>query len=209
MENTIYYNIIGGKLPVKDIKNLLKKSYDNKNYNKDYGDYKIDNDLTNKKTQVYYNGDKNHVVSVHRGTKDINDWLTDLKLAFGIKDKRFKEAQNLQNKINEKYSNSNHTILGHSLGSELAKEANKYADKSKTELIGLNGPTLPYDLKKDKENVYNIRSTYDPISLLNPLKNKNGNEININNSSFNPLTQHSTDSLNLLNQDEEIGRDFQ
>ncbi len=72
-------------------------------------------------------------------------------------------------------------------------------------MIKYNGPVLPIDLmKKHKDNEYHIRTSLDPISILQPLSPFNKNTITIPSDNINPLDQHKVDKLNYLG-DEEIG----
>ncbi len=76
-------DITGGKMAIKDVKNLLNASYKKKQNS--VGDYIIDKDLSDKKVQVYKKQGDNQAVVVHRGTNDLNDWMTNLKMTFGYK----------------------------------------------------------------------------------------------------------------------------
>ena len=204
MSQNLQYSHTGGKMVVKDIKHFLSKSYD-KNLN-DHGDYKIDKSLSGTRAQVYHNPNKNHTVVVHKGTDSIHDWITDLRLGLGDRSgKRFKHAKDVQQKAEQKYANSNVSTLGHSLGSKLAEEASQ---NPKNEIITLNNPTVISDLiKKPKSNVYNIRTSMDPVSILrNVVPSKSKNDLTIKSTSFNPLTEHKTDTLNRINQEMEIGQ---
>ena len=90
----IQYSCFGGKLSVKDTKTFLQKSYDNKL--SDHDDYKVDHELSGSRYQAYYHPEKQHLVTVHRGTANMADWLTDLKYAFNHKSKRFDHAKKKQ-----------------------------------------------------------------------------------------------------------------
>ena len=56
-------------------------------------DYKIDNDLTDNNIKVYKNSITGEIVMAPKGTSSLGDVATDIKMAFGYKDKRFKDAQ--------------------------------------------------------------------------------------------------------------------
>jgi hypothetical protein len=201
MSKPIKYTHVGGKLSVKNIKGFLKKSYSNKL--EDHDGYQVDKDLSGQRFQTYYNPEKNHVVTVHRGTAGIHDMLTDVGLAFGYKKgKRFQFAKEQQRKADEKYANANKTVLGHSLGRALAEDANQHNN----ELLTLNGAVTPFDLlKKPKANEHHIRTNLDPVSALRGLQKKSKNDVTIASKSWNPLTEHSTDTLDRLNPELEIG----
>lgn len=194
---------IGGKLSISSIHNFLHNSYAKKKENNIDG-YKKDNELSGTRFQAYYHPENNHLVTVHKGTDSWQDWLTDLRLGlFNDKSgKRFKHAKEMQKKAEDKYKTDNVTVLGHSLGSKLAEEAGKNAK----EVITLNGATTPYDIgKKVNSNQTNIRTTLDPVSVLQNLQPDNGNNVNISSKTYNPLTEHSTATLKRLDPNMYIG----
>eukprot|EP01038_Epipyxis_sp_PR26KG_P007398 gene7398-10087_t len=204
--NTIHYQLLGGKVKVKDIKHFLKNSYE-KDLNKhtNHGDYEIDKDLSGRRFQAYYNPNNNHLITVHRGTSGLNDWITDLNYAFNNKNnKRFKHARDSQKKAEDKYSTKNISVLGHSLGKALAEHSNI----NHHEQIGLNGAENFQDTFKPKQdNQYHIKTSLDPISIFSNLKPKSKNNLTIHSKSFNPIKEHSTDVLNRINQELEIGKE--
>ena len=197
--------LIGGKVKNKVLKSVLKNGYDDKL--NDIDNYRVDKDLSGKRVQVYHNPDTNHTIINHRGTKGLNDVYTDLKLMMNFKNnKRFQHGKDITDKAINKYSNSDVSITGHSLGHKIAEEANLKHNK---EQITLNGAITPYDLiKKQKDNEFHIRSEYDPISVLhglNPMKNNNNNTT-IKGKNLNLLNEHKTDVLGRLDDDLEFGK---
>lgn len=192
----------GGKMAIKDVKNLLNASYKKKQ--NDVGDYIIDKDLSNRKVQVYKKKDDNQAVVVHRGTNNLSDWMTNLKMTLGYKnDDRFKNSKKIQKLAEEKYGAENISTLGHSLGSRLAEEV---GNKSK-EVITLNKPTLPFDLltrKKIKDNQVDIRTKKDPVSILQQFQ-KGSSDIIIPSTSNNLLKEHSTNVLDRLDENMIVG----
>jgi hypothetical protein len=200
----VKFSYHGGKLKVNQIQHFLHNSYQ-KNKNDNYDGYQMDKELSGNRFQAYYHPENDHLVTVHRGSQGIHDWINNVRYGlFNDKSsKRFQHAKEMQKKAEDKYSTKNVTIVAHSLGKQLAQEANK----NNNELITLNGATTPYDIgKKKKENEYNMRTTYDIPSALENLKPKNGSEINIPSKSHNILTEHSTNVLNRLNPEMNIGR---
>ena len=195
-------NVKGGKMAIKDVKNLLNASYKKKQ--NDVGDYIVDKQLSNKKVQVYKKVDDNQAVVVHRGTNELSDWMTNLKMSFGYKkDDRFKNSKKIQKLAEEKYGAENISTLGHSLGSRLAEEV---GTKSK-EIITLNKPTLPLDLifkKKIKDNQFDIRTKKDPVSILQQYQ-KGSEDIVIPSTSSNPLKEHTVNVLDRLNENMVVG----
>lgn len=206
-KNTNSNLIDGGKIEVKFLKKLLKESYKNKNNTDTNIDnkYILDNDLSTNKIKVYINKDTNEISMVNRGTSDIKDVITDVKLFFGYKDDRFKESKDILNKIKEKYPNNPIDILGHSLAGAIAETIGN--DTQVKNIITLNKPTTPLDLinkSKINDKQYDIRTSLDIISALQPLQ-KDKNDIVIPSSTNNLFTEHKIDTLLRLPQDLIIG----
>ena len=181
----------GGSIDSKDLKHFLSESYSKKH--KDYKEFVLDNDLSGKKTQVYYNPKSGQSVVVHRGTATMTDWITDARYALGNTDlKRFRHAKDIQKKAESKYGGKNVSTIGHSLGSKAAE----LAGKNSKEIITLNKPVSVKDLiyTKVPKNQTDIRTTYDPVSLLRPFQRGNKAKT-IQSETKNPLTEHSTETL--------------
>ena len=197
----------GGKIEVKFLKKLLKQSYKNKDKTDTNIDnkYILDNNLSTDKTKVYINKDTNEISMVNRGTSDFKDIITDVKLFFGYKDDRFKESQDILNKIKEKYPNNPIDILGHSLAGAIAETIGH--DTQVKNIITLNKPTTPLDLinkSKINDKQYDIRTSLDLISVLQPFQ-QDKNDIVIPSSTNNLYTEHKVDTLSRLPQDLIIG----
>jgi hypothetical protein len=130
------YIIIGGRVKSNTAKQIIQNAYtkDPKAVDNING-YNIDKELSGNRVQVLHNPTTNKVIINHRGTKGFQDIITDLRLLVGNKSSnRFKYSKNITDKAKEKYENSDITHIGHSLGHQLAKEANSNND----ELIGIN-----------------------------------------------------------------------
>lgn len=198
---------IGGAVEVKYINKLLNESYKGKNNtNTNIDDrYILDNDLSTDKTKVYVDKNTNDIAMVNRGTSDFKDVMTDAKLLFGYNDKRFNEPKEILNKIKQKYTDKNIDVLGHSLGAKIAETLGD--DPRVKNVITLNKPTTPKDLitkSKTNNKQYDIRTTGDLVSVLQPLKTGE-NDIVIQSSTSNPYTEHKIDVLDRLPQDQIIG----
>ena len=194
--------LIGGKLKVKALKNLLNASYSN--ILSDIDDFKIDKTLSNQFIQVYYNENTNQAVVVHRGTASGNDIITDTQLLFGFKNNnRFNDARKIQKIAENKYGSNNVSTIGHSLGAAIAENVGR----NSKEIITLNKPITPTDIffkKKVGPNQYDIRTKIDPVSILKPFQ-RDCKDITIPSTTNNPLTEHSTNVLDRLNQEQLIG----
>ena len=152
--------------------------------------YKIDDSLSGKRAQVYYNDNDKKSVIVHRGTSGIQDVATDALYLIGIKTKRFKHGQKIQNKAIEKYGKDNLLTMGHSLGGTIAENVSKGG-----KIITLNKPVLLQDINKTiKPNQTDIKTTNDPVSFLRQYQ-KGNKATNIPSTSNSLLTEHKTGVL--------------
>lgn len=201
-----YLYMKGGKISVENIKKFIQQSYEPKL--NDVDDYVIDNELSGQRAKVYKKKGTSEAVVVHRGTKGLADLGNDLKLALGFdisNTKRVKHAKEVQQKAEQKYGSQNVSTVGHSLGSNISSNVGQ----NSKEIINLNKAVLPNDLGKTislKET--NIRSSRDVISSLLPFQKNKGKTITIENKSNNPLTEHSTDILDRLPQNQMVGEGF-
>ena len=141
----------GGKISIGNLKKVLNDSY-TKSGN-DIDDYKIDNELTDNNIKVYKNSTTGEIVMVPKGTSSLGDVATDIKMAFGYKDKRFKDLQQKLNQIKSKYPNYEIDIAGHSLGAKVVEEIGANDDRVNN-IYTLNKPTTPYDIlfNRNKKN---------------------------------------------------------
>lgn len=192
----------GAGLPVKDIRSLLSKSYKKKP--SDHNQYTVDKELSGQRVQVYIDPATNKSIVVHRGTSSLQDWGTNLAMTLGVKGKRYKHAKRIQDEAEKKYGKENIITMGHSQGARWAE----LLGRDTSEVITLNKPTLPLDLlKKDKvpKNQTDIKSQYDPVSVLRRLQKGNKAEIIKGNVINNPLEEHSVDILGKLDEEKYIG----
>ena len=192
----------GGKLQASTFKKLLKASYDEKIENVD--GFKQDKSLSTKTSKVYYNPETGQAVVAHKGTSSITDWYNNAVFAFGGEDAykktdRYKEAEKVQREASKKYGNI--STIGHSQGGLQAE----LLGSDSNEIITFNKATRPFSNKR-KDNQYDVRTSRDIISMLNPFQPKNNNEIIIKSDSYNPLKEHDISSLERLEGDMMIGR---
>jgi hypothetical protein len=176
----------------KELQDLLAKSYQGELG--DYGDYKVDRELSNPISQVYYNEKKRQPIVVHRGSAEAEDWKENARYGL-FNDKsgeHFKKAEKTQRRAEAKYGTKNLTTIGHSKG---ATHAEEFGQRGK-QIITLNKPVSPYDLatKRVPENQIDIKTSGDPVSALRGLQF--GNEARVLDSkSYNPLAEHSVNVL--------------
>jgi hypothetical protein len=199
--------IKGGKIAVSAMNKLLNESYKSKDKTATNIDdrYILDNELSTDKTKVYVDRNTNDITMVNRGTSDFKDVITDAKLIFGYNDKRFNEHKEILNEVKKKYTDKNIDLIGHSLGAKIAETLGD--DPQVKNIITLNKPTTPKDLIKKtkiKDKQYDIRTTGDLVSALQPLQTDQ-NDIIIKSDTKNPYTEHKIDVLDRLDQDLVIG----
>lgn len=188
----------GGFLKGSVLKDFLKNSYKNKNdQSNNLHGFKRNEKLSGNRVQVYHNNENNKTIVAHRGTKDLNDVITDVKLALFPRSyknsKRYQHSKNIQEQAEQQYGKDNITTIGHSLGSKLASDLGK----NTKEVITYNKPTFIRDLfKKPNPNETHIRTKGDVVSLLSPYFDRTKTKtINKNNSITNPLDAHNIDKL--------------
>lgn len=194
----------GTGLEVKNIQLLLKNSYQIPPARK-VGEFNLDKTLSGRRVQVYTRTNSKQVVVVHRGTQGTKDWATDLYYSTGgdtSKTRRFQHALQVQKKAEAKYGAENITSIGHSLGSLV----NSTVAQNSKEIINLNKAVSPLDaVKKTSDKEINIRTSGDPVSALLPIRQQNKRTITIPSKTYNPLTEHSTDTLGRLPPNRIIG----
>lgn len=205
----IHNHIMGGKLSVSSLKGLLNASYDKKIKNVD--GFIQDEQLSSKTSKVYVNPETGQAVVAHRGTSGFTDWFNNAVYAVGGRKSykltpRFKEAQKVQQQAELKYGKDNISTIGHSQGGLQAE----LLGQNTHEVITLNKATRPFENTKG-ENQYDIRSSRDIVSSLNPFQHnpfepKNGHDIIIPAKSLNVLDEHSIETLERLENNKEIGR---
>ena len=204
-QDHITYSCYGGSIDSDTLHNVVIDGYlHTKN---EVNGYKKDDELSGKRVQVYYHPDKSHLLINYRGTDDLNDVYTDLRMFFGDKSgRRFSHGKEVTDKAIDKYAEyqPNVTLIGHSLGHQIGKEANKHR---KEEMISVNPAILPADLldKQDEKNTI-VRTKLDPVSALHffqPYK-RDENTVTIGSTSYNPIAEHSSETLERL-KDKQIG----
>lgn len=197
---------VGGKINSKTLHKMITNGYaDNPKETDNLDGYELDKSLSGTRAQVYYNPKTKHLVVNHRGTKGVHDVMTDIGLMFGDKSgKRFEHGKKITDEALKKYSTDNVTISGHSLGSEVARQASK---NNKHDVVVVNPAIAPLDMfNKQKDNETVIKSTLDPISALhslNPWRNE-ARTIDIDAKTYNPLAEHSSNILEDLG-DRDVG----
>ena len=179
--------LIGGEH--KDLKNiddetkfyarLSKDVYEDADKRKDWNGYKYDKELSDKRQAIYHHPQKNKTIVSYRGTKDTDDLLTDIELAKGKQrgTARYRHAENIFEKAQQKYKGSKMEATGHSLGSNITSHISK---KYNVKGIGFNAgegldtikahDVYKCNIEKNKPEWCDKLTTHkiggDPISLL-------------------------------------------
>lgn len=196
-DDIVDFKYIGGKINSNTLHSLIKNGYSKKpNKINDIDGYVLDKSLSGTRTQVYHHPDTNHLIVNHRGTSGIHDLFTDIQLMMGNKNNaRFQHGKKITDQALTKYDTDNVSIVGHSLGSAIGKEANRDHNH---ETINVNPAITMADLfDKQNDNETIIRSSIDPISALhtlNPFSNKT-RTIDTKAKSYNPVKEHNSDIL--------------
>jgi len=201
----------GGKLSVKEIKLFLQASYDVNDKEKFINGYQMDVGLSNKWGKVFVSQELRKVIIAHRGTRSAKDWRNNATIGLGVYQltDRFKTGKLLQEQAEYKYRGYKFYTLGHSQAGKLVQ------------LLGQNTTGISvnpaYLLENQRSNEFTIRSSHDPVSgvtkttqgtvlnVTNPKFNRRNNII-VPSKSYNPLSNHSLDMLDNLDENMMIGR---
>ena len=209
----------GGALSAKHIQEFSNESYE-KNARENIDDYTLDKSLSNDYAKTYYDKNTGHAVVVHRGTQGWSDWLNNVAYVMGkyYLTRRNWTGKKIQEAAEKKYGAKNISTLGHSQGAVLARRHGK----NSKEVITVNPA---YTGEKQAENEYRVRTERDPVSgLLAPVnyvkdklsglfggkKSKEDNSkknITIKSDTWNPLTEHSYNTLERLDPNQMIGKE--
>jgi hypothetical protein len=201
-------SIFGGILAVKHIKGLISQSY-KKKADDNFDGWILDKQLTKGRSKVYYNPSTGQSVVSHAGTDSGSDWGNNLIYGlFGKKGykytSRYKDAEKVQKEALKKYGAEKLSTLGHSQSGMTGEILNQKGLAGR-ELITLNKASrIGSNVKAS--NQYDIRSSGDVVSALNPLQGKSSNDVIIPKGGYNPLTEHSPDILDRLDPEMMIGQ---
>ena len=183
-------------MSTKDLSGLLKETYrKGKGANEDYGDYKIDKELSTGRAKVYYNPTTGKTVVAHRGSANLQDWKENFNYAVGIerKGKAYKKSKAVQDAAEKKYGTQNLETIGHSKG---ALHAERLGQKGLVST--LNKPVNIRDTGKAvKSNQHDYKSSRDPVSLLRQYQAGDKARV-IKSKTFHPLKEHAVDVLDRI-----------
>ncbi|CAM9651866.1 unnamed protein product, partial [Ectocarpus fasciculatus] len=199
------------KLTTKEIRDLLGASYIKDRVN--VGRFQIDEEISNHRVRVYTVPDSDDVIVTHRGSTNNRDWVDNFTFgAFNAlkSTSTYKTHLRVQKKAVKKYGKQNIVVLGHSRAGLYAKQF--YEDNLANQVITFNKPVNLYDVakntikpKKDDENEIIIRTENDAVSIGQKLLKDNKTDVIIPSKTINPLTEHSTDTLGNLDENQLLG----
>lgn len=177
------------------LKTILKAGYGDKNSKMVLKPMR-ENDLSNKNNQIYYDKSNNKLIQNVKGTNpfSLQDIGTDIYLGLGkLKDtNRFKESKRILEKAKQKYPNAKTTVVGHSLGKNIAE---LISDKKKDNFVGVNGYYQPFTGTTSNNGRFkNYRNQFDVVSLFGANKT-NVRNLRSSNNALSLLNNHSVDSL--------------
>lgn len=193
----------GGALEAKYVDSLINESYETKPKEQIDDRFELDKSLSSKRVKVYKDKQDGKVYVINRGSYDVRDWVDNLKFLKSGRpqSKTYKEAKDIQNKVIQKYGKDNIENIGHSRGGLVASSL---LDEGLTnKAITYNRPFHITDyLKKKNENLYDIKTKYDPVSFLNRRPDY------VIEGSKNPIYAHSITQLDKIDDNQLLGKGF-
>jgi hypothetical protein len=177
----------------KKIKKILKSSY--KPQREAEADlielgYKYDPELSTMENKVFYDPKTGKPNIAYRGSVTVKDWIGNLKLGLGFKDKDAEKRIQLADQVKQKYGQSP-DVFGHSRGGYIAEQA---GEKFGGNVYTYNKATLPEDIfKKIRPEQTDIRTEKDIVSLPSYFQQGGGKKITEKDNAIFPnfLSAHS------------------
>ena len=156
---------------------VLSNGYkDKKKKSKQLGNYVMDESLSNKNHQTYYDPKNKKLLFNVTGTRVAGDWLTNIKLGLGVGYKesdRYKQSHKALREAKRKYNSQNAVVVGHSQGAATAQYISSKGDKVMTldrgTTIGSSSREGSKDYRTNGDLVSLLASTrHNTINLSNP-----------------------------------------
>lgn len=171
-----------------------ENSYRKPDKRRNFGGYKLNEDLSNPEVAVYVNDSEKKVIVAFRGSVNFKDLMTDLKLAVGgIKStERYADTVNLVRKIRDMYEGYKIEYTGHSLGGTLAIEMNLLNPTSKSVVFNA-GHTPLRNKATDRNDITYYTTKGDLVSNLGVDSYKN--VIGMDKPVSNPIKAHTLDNF--------------
>jgi len=168
------------------LKNFVESGYKKKGDVKNVNGMVLDEELSTRRNKVYVDPDTGKATHVIAGTDNLKDWANNLLIPLGLHHhtNRYKNSEKIHKKANEKYGKDKVDLVTHSQSGNIAENLQK------RNLVGGENTTLnPAILGSHNKKLKVVKSRLDPVSLLTKT---NKNDVVLKESSYNPLTEHST-----------------
>lgn len=179
----------------KNIKTILQASYKpQREAEADLSNlgYKYDPELSTMENKVFVDPNTNKPHIAYRGSVRVKDWVGNLKLGLGFKDKDAEKRIQLADQVKQKYGQAP-DVFGHSRGGYLAEQA---GERTGGKTITYNKATLPTDIfKKIRSDQTDIRTTKDIVSLPSFFQRGGTKKTITSPTGQNILNAHSTSNL--------------
>jgi hypothetical protein len=168
------------------LKKFVDAGYKKKGEARNVNGMVLDNELSTRRNKVYVDPETGKATHVIAGTDNLKDWANNLLIPLGLHHhtNRYKNSEKTQKRANEKYGKENVDLVTHSQSGNIAENLQK------RNLVGGENTTLnPAILGSHNKNLKVVKSRFDPVSLLT---RTNKNDEVLKETSYNPLTEHST-----------------
>ena len=153
----------------------IKNGYNfgSRKFNKNINCYQLDEQLSNKNHQVYFNKDKNDLLFNVNGTRpELMDWKNNISLGMGYfgkfipfiggmkESKRYMDSHKALRDAKKKYNKDSAVLTGHSKGAYIISNIGSRNDK----ILGLDkGTTIG---QHSRPNEVDFRTKNDIVSVL-------------------------------------------
>ena len=145
---------------------VSNSAYNKPKDRKDIGNYDVEDQYSNDENVVYVNDPRKEIIIGHRGSVNMKDLATDLRLAVsGIQPtNRYKRTLEMVEKVKSQYPNYKVLFTGHSLGGTIGIEnARRFGDKA----VVFNAGHTPFRRTNYKdEDITYYTNKGDPVSLM-------------------------------------------
>jgi len=172
-----------------EFKKFVDAGYKNKREANEINGYILDKELSTRRDKIYVHPKTGKVKHVIAGTDKLKDWTNNLLIPLGLHHhtNRYKNSEKIQKQANEKYGKQNVDLITHSQSGNIAENL------AKRGLVGGENTSLnPAIIGEHNKNLKVVKSGFDPVSLLTKT---NENDLILDPSSFNPVTEHSSKIL--------------
>lgn len=202
----------GGKVKVENLQKFIESTYKNTIPDK-IDDFILDKAISTKYTKVYHNPINSKTILSERPTQDLRDVASDILMGLDLSgklsgkiDNRFKDSWRTYDAVKKKYRLTNTIAIGYSLGATVLERYPKVNEF--LEVILVSKPVSPSDIinkTQPPEKATEIRSKYDPVSILKRYQQKAEREILLEPESYNIGKEHQQKYILPRIEDESVG----